>query len=97
MLFNKFVIAKVIHYIVDLELISTKTKFNIVYAKKLSVALFLNTAVLSYIIDILILENIIGEGGFIQNESQVFILNALFPPFVWLVDPWTMIKDYTRN
>jgi hypothetical protein len=61
------------------------------------VALFLNTAVLSYIIDILILQNIIGEGGFIQNESQVFILNALFPPFVWLIDPWSIQKDFVRN
>lgn len=86
-----------IHYIVDLELISNKTKFNISYAKKLSIALFVNTACLSYLIDILILQNIIGEGGFIQNESQVFILNALFPPFVWLVDPWSIHKDFVRN
>jgi hypothetical protein len=31
-LFNKFVIGKVLHYIVDLEMISNKTKFNISYA-----------------------------------------------------------------
>lgn len=89
-IFNKFVIGKVLHYIVDEELISNKTKFNISYAHKLSVALFLNTAGLSYIIDIVILKNIIGQGGFIQNETQVFILNAVFPPLVWLVDPWSI-------
>jgi len=59
-LLNKFVIGKVLHYIVDYEKISNKTKFNTSYAQKLSVALFMNTAVISYIIDILLLDNIIG-------------------------------------
>jgi hypothetical protein len=59
-LMNKFVIGKVLHYIVDYEKISNKTKFNISYAMKLSVALFLNTAIISYIIDIVLLENIVG-------------------------------------
>lgn len=44
----------------DYELISNKTKFNVSYAKKLSIALFMNTAVISYIIDIILLGNIIG-------------------------------------
>jgi len=24
-------------------------------------------------------------------------LNALFPPFVWALDPWTIHKDFVRN
>ena len=53
------------HKIVDTEKISSKTRFNIQYAYKLSAALFINTAVLSYVIDILIVGNVIGAGGFI--------------------------------
>lgn len=85
------------HNIVDTERISSKTKFNIQFATKLSVALFINTAVISYVIDIVIVDNIIGEGGFIYNESKVFILNALFPPIVWLIDPYNLLKVHTRN
>ena len=44
MFFNKFIIGKVYHYIVDIEKISNKTNFNVSFAQKLAVALFLNTA-----------------------------------------------------
>ena len=64
-LFNKFIIGKVIHLIVDTEKISCKTKFNISFAFKLTIALFLNTAVISFVVDIIMFENIIGNGGFI--------------------------------
>ena len=85
------------HKIVDTERISSKTRFNIQFAYKLTVAMFINTAVLSYVIDIWIVRNVIGEGGFIQNETNVFILNALFPPMVWFVDPYNLLKVFTRN
>ena len=42
-------------------------------------------------------KNIIGPGGLIQNETNVFILNALFPPIVWFVDPYNLLKIYTKN
>jgi hypothetical protein len=39
--------GKVYHLIVDTELISTKSKFNITFAQKLAFALFMNTAMIS--------------------------------------------------
>ena len=95
--FNKFCVGVIIHQIVDLEKIGNKTHFQISFARKLSLALFMNAAVISYVIDIIIQGNIIGYGGFIYNESLIFILNGIFPPLVWLIDPWTMIKDWKRN
>ncbi|CAD8169509.1 unnamed protein product [Paramecium pentaurelia] len=95
--FNKFVIGKVYHLIVDLEKISNKTKFNISFARKQSVALFINTALISLVIDFYITGNVIGKGGFIYNESNVFLLNAFIPPIVWFVDPWSIQKDYQRQ
>ncbi|CAD8112660.1 unnamed protein product [Paramecium sonneborni] len=113
--FNKFVIGKVYHLIVDLEKISNKTKFNISFARKQSVALFINTALISLVIDffltgyvimikyyqilykIYIKLTIIGKGGFIYNESNVFLLNAFIPPILWFVDPWSIQKDYQRQ
>ena len=64
-LFNKFIIGKIIHLIVDTEHISCKTKFNISFAVKLTIALFLNTAVISFLLDIIMFKNIIRSGGFI--------------------------------
>ncbi|CAD8115777.1 unnamed protein product [Paramecium sonneborni] len=95
--FNKFVIGKVYHLIVDLEKISNKTKFNISFARKQSVALFINTALISLVIDFFLTGNVIGKGGFIYNESNVFLLNAFIPPIVWFVDPWSIQKDYQRQ
>lgn len=92
--FNKFIMGFTYHHIVDSERISSKTKFNIQFAFKLSIALFINTAIMSYIADIVILGNLVTKGGFIQNETQVFILNALFPPFVWFIDPYNLLKKY---
>ncbi len=52
---------------------------------------------ITYANDILLDENYYGLGGFIYTESLVFILNALFPPFIWLVDPWSIKQDFLRN
>ena len=57
----------------------------------------MNAALISYIIDILIFKNVYGVGGFIFNETLIFVLNALLPPFIWFVDPWTLIKNYKRD
>lgn len=36
--------------------------------------------------------NYYGYGGMIATEHTIFILNALLPPFVWLFDPWSVLK-----
>ena len=54
----------------------------------------MNAAVISYVIDIVIQGNIYDYGGFIYNESWIFMVNALFPTFVWFVDPWTIMKNW---
>ncbi|CAK58012.1 unnamed protein product (macronuclear) [Paramecium tetraurelia] len=61
------------------------------------VALFINTALISLVIDFYLTGNVIGKGGFIYNESNVFLLNAFIPPIVWFVDPWSIQKDYQRQ
>lgn len=59
-LFNKFIMGITYHHIVDTERFSSKTKFNSQFAFKLTVALFVNTAILSYIVDIVLMGNIIN-------------------------------------
>jgi hypothetical protein len=61
----------------------------------------MNAAIISYVVDILILDNIIGYGGksilflfsgFIYNETLIFIVNAILPPLIWIIDPWLILK-----
>lgn len=61
--------AYILHLITDSERISGKTRFSISFARKYSVALFLNAAMISYVVDIVLLKNVYGQGGFIYNES----------------------------
>jgi hypothetical protein len=51
--FNKFVLGKVFHLITDLEKNDTKSKFQISFAYKLAIALFLNSAIITYIVEII--------------------------------------------
>lgn len=96
-LFNKFCLGKVFHLIVDTEYYSTKTKFNIAFATKLTIALFCNSALITYFAEILKNDNYYGPGGFIYTETWVFIWNCFVPPLVWLTDPWTQIKNKERK
>ena len=96
-LFNKFILGQIYHKIADTELRSTKSKFNISFAMKLSIALFANSAMITYFIEILGESNYFGPGGFIFTESFVFLWNALIPPLVWLIDPWEKMKNAERD
>lgn len=31
------------------------------------------------------------------NESLIFVLNAVFAPVIWLIDPWTIVKRLYRD
>ena len=97
-LFNKFLLPVIVHKIVDKEKWPTKTELNISYATKLTLSLFANTALITFFVEIILFGNYYGiGGGMIYSEYIVFILNALVPPIVWLVDPWYIINRYKRN
>ncbi len=97
-IFNKFVIPYLVHKIVDKEKWPTKTQLNISYATKLTLALFTNTALITFCVEIMLFHNFYGiGGGMIYSEFVVFILNAFVPPLVWLIDPWSLIKNKQRN
>ena len=45
---------------------------------------------ITYIVEIIGFKNYYGPGGFIYTETWIFIINALLPPLVWTIDPWTI-------
>ncbi|EGR27621.1 hypothetical protein IMG5_192990, partial [Ichthyophthirius multifiliis] len=96
--YNKFFLPYIVHHIVDCEKWSTKTKLNISYARKLSLALFNNTALITFIVEIIFFNNYYGiGGGMIYSEYYVFILNAFIPALAWIIDPWSILKNYKRK
>ena len=64
-LFNKFILADIIHAVVDREKWSTKTKLNISFATKLTLTLFFNTAMITLAVEVLTFKNYYGTGGII--------------------------------
>ena len=96
-LFNKFVLGHIIHKICDLEKWSTFSRLNISFAWKYTILLFANTALITFSVEILINHNYWNPAGMIYEETIVFITNAFLPPFIWLIDPWKLMKDYQRN
>ncbi|CAD8188436.1 unnamed protein product [Paramecium octaurelia] len=96
-LVNKLLIEPLMKWITKVEKISTNTKFQISYANKLTIALFANAAIVSYVIDILIFSNVYGFGGFMYNETLIFIMNAAIAPLIWLIDPLSLFKKLQRD
>jgi len=83
-IWNKFALPTIIHKICDHEKWSTKTNIN--------------TALITFFVEVLFLRNIYGfSGGMIYNESLVFIFNAVVPSLAWIIDPWKIIQDCKRS
>ena len=91
-------LPNLVHHIVDREKWSTKTKLNTSFATKLTLALFTNTALITFFVEIIFFKNYYGiGGGMIFSEYIVFILNAFIPSLTWIIDPWSIIQNYKRN
>ncbi|KRX08918.1 hypothetical protein PPERSA_09022 [Pseudocohnilembus persalinus] len=93
---NQFWLQKVMQQIVDKESYSTRTRYNIAYATKLSFALFLNSALI-YSLSQFLQSNYFGPGGFIYMETWVLIINSVIPPLISFIDPWTILKNKKRK
>ena len=70
--FNKFVLGDIVHHIVDDEMWSTKTKLNISFGVKLTLALFFNTAMITLAVEILAFDNFYGTGGRTPRLFRLF-------------------------
>lgn len=97
-LFNKFGLPFLVHHIVDHEKWSSKSKLNLSFAFKLTLALFVNTSLISIVVEVVLFKNFYGiGGGLVLSEFLVFIFNAIIPALAWIIDPWTIIKNIKRN
>ncbi len=59
--------------------------------------MFFNTALITLIIELLIFKNYHGKEGLIFTETIIVIIDIAFKLFMWIVDPFTIIKNYKRK
>jgi len=59
--------------------------------------LFINTAIITFAVEILTFKNYYGVAGMMFTEYIIFILNGIVPPFAFIADPWSKVKNYKRN
>ena len=52
---------------------------------------------MTLVVEIIQFGNYYGVGGMISTESMVFVFNAFIPPLAWLVDPWSIYKNWVRG
>jgi hypothetical protein len=61
MLFNKFILAEVIHHLVDFEMPSTGSVFQFSFMLKYSMGMFFTTALMTVLVEGLVEKNIYDE------------------------------------
>lgn len=62
------ILPDLVHHIVDEEKWSTKTKLNISFGTKLTLALFFNTAMITLAVEIITFDNFYGTGGKLEKK-----------------------------
>ena len=98
---NKLII-NLITIIVNYEGLITYTEINISLARKLTLAMFVNTAIQSFVIKVVIpwslvgfdfaRSSIINPGGLTWNQNSILLSNLFFT-FIWnLTDPFYLFK-----
>ncbi|EGR30205.1 hypothetical protein IMG5_137940 [Ichthyophthirius multifiliis] len=82
----------------------TITKFNISQAKKISIAQFCNTSLITFLVEIVITNNnkskflkIFGNGGLAQNQNYVFISNMVISFVTQALDVGYYVKKLKRK
>jgi len=97
------VLAMIIIKFAQSERHSTRTSYDVSVAKKLGIAQFLNTAILTLIVNFVIKDS--GEptivaiwkiGGLNADLMLIFIINSIVPWLSQLFDPSFFYKMYVR-
>ncbi|EGR29411.1 hypothetical protein IMG5_156040 [Ichthyophthirius multifiliis] len=98
------VLQNILVYVSKLEGHPTMTSFNTSLAKKITVASFCNTSLVTFLVVIVILDDkkskfmkIFGEGGLAENQNYVFISNIIAPLITQLIDIEGIKKKFLRK
>ncbi|CAD8174102.1 unnamed protein product [Paramecium pentaurelia] len=97
------ILAIIIRKFAELEAPATKTEYDISAAKKLGFAQFLNTAIITLIVNLVIIKEgeksyyaVIKQGGLNQDVMLIFITNGIMPWLTSIIDPFYLYKLFMR-
>lgn len=81
--------------------LETKTKFNVSIAKFISVSLFLNSSVIPIVLQVMVyasgyLRRIYENGGLLQNQNSLLLINVISPSLTQMLDIPKMTKLVKR-
>eukprot|EP01016_Furgasonia_blochmanni_P028922 TRINITY_DN3045_c0_g1_i7.p2 TRINITY_DN3045_c0_g1~~TRINITY_DN3045_c0_g1_i7.p2 ORF type:complete len:400 (+),score=43.92 TRINITY_DN3045_c0_g1_i7:2281-3480(+) len=86
-----------IKHLTNFETYINKTEFNISWATKTSIAQFVNTAMVTYVVKAIYDTNFWATGGFIQSMTTLLLMNAIQTPLMTIIDPGYLVKLFTRG
>ncbi|CAK77359.1 unnamed protein product (macronuclear) [Paramecium tetraurelia] len=90
---NSFVVGRLSNFLVGFESYETYSLYTVSLASKLSLMLFVNSAIIAFLASTIYTRNLFGPGGLIYTETYFFMTNAIIPPIVTLVDPNRIVKS----
>jgi hypothetical protein len=92
-LFNKFIMGKVLHYFVHLEKHAYTDEEGHSFAMKYSLGMFFTTALMTLAVEAITFKNFYSHPyGVIEEETIMFFVTAFFIPLVWLIHPYNLAK-----
>lgn len=83
---NSVLVERLSRFLVSFECYETYSLFVVSLASKLSVMLFINSAVIALYVNTAFTENIYGSGGLIYTEMYFFLSNAMASAIINFVD-----------
>ena len=92
-LFNKFIMGKVLHYFVHKEKHAYTDEEGHSFAMKYSLGMFFTTALMTLAVEAITFKNFYSHPfGVIEEETIMFFVTAFFIPLVWLIHPYNLAK-----
>jgi hypothetical protein len=91
-----YILIIIMKKLADYEKYSTLTDYYVSYTRKLTIAQFLNTSIISFLIA-MISQNYWGQSGLVTAIIQVFIYNAIIPWVMDIIDMFYWMKVLARN
>ncbi|KAL4506444.1 hypothetical protein ABPG72_000015 [Tetrahymena utriculariae] len=83
---NNFVITLSFTYFVHIECYNTRTVYNVSLAKRLTIALFINSAIVITFISFFVTKNIFKKGGLVYTTFYYFIIDIFLSFVSTLID-----------
>lgn len=97
-LFDKIALSTLFYKFTEFEKHSTSANFQFSFSFKYSLGLFFTTALMTLATEAIHFNNYYhNEYGVINEETIMFVMNAVFIPFFWLINPTRIFRILKRK